>query len=242
MRVTDVNEQQPNERNRRQSKDETRRELLAAAHEMLLEEGLPPGINLKLTEVLKQKGLTTGAAYHIWDSQRSFQEDLMTHIAEEFDFAQTTLATEAKTHRGAVEEVAAQVSEDLDEAARSYAIDYFERFRHRPEFYLALQLWGIKEPSAKVTAAVCNGYDSIHRDFVEMFELSLAVAGRRMRAPFTIDEATVAITALTEGLALRQRFNPSITQTESGEHLYAEGVMAMIDYFTEEIPTPQADE
>lgn len=221
---------------RRQSKEETRQELLSTAHQMLLDDGLPAGINLKLTDVLKRKGLTTGAAYHIWDSQRQFQEDLTMYIAEKWEFARAITATEAKTHEAAVEEIAARAGESIEEITRAHAERYLEAFRHHREFYIALQLWGIQSPSKRVTRAIKNGYDEIHNEFVEVFEGALATAGLRVKAPYTINDATVAVTALTEGLTLRQRFDQSKLWTEAGHYLYAEAIVALLRFFTEDDP------
>ena len=210
-------------RSRRKSKEETRVDLLTTAREMLIENGLPVGINMKLTDVLKEKGLTTGAAYHIWDNQRGFQEDLAMFIAEEFAFAGLTVLPPGTI---------GTADDDPLERVRKVSRAYLDIVRQRHEYYLALQLWGVRDPDEKLQAAIREGYAIVHKDFADAFSASHQANGVRIRDGFTIDDVTVAVTALTEGFVLRQKFDETKLNTEAGDSIYAESMVALYTYFT----------
>jgi AcrR family transcriptional regulator len=61
----------------RRTADETRTLILEAAIQLLLERGVTAGVqHVRLQEVLRTVGLTTGAAYRIWNDQDDFHRDL----------------------------------------------------------------------------------------------------------------------------------------------------------------------
>src|SRR5690606_4054701 len=61
----------------RRTAAETRQLLLDTGVEMLYETGIsPPVAHIRLQNVLRRAGLTTGAAYRIWANQEDFQLDL----------------------------------------------------------------------------------------------------------------------------------------------------------------------
>ncbi len=61
----------------RRTGDETRALLLRVGMQMLLERGVSAGVqHIRLQEVLRRAGLTTGAAYRLWADQNDYQRDL----------------------------------------------------------------------------------------------------------------------------------------------------------------------
>ena len=61
----------------RRTAEDTRRLILEAGLQMLLERGATAGVqHIRLQEVLRSVGLTTGAAYRIWTDQTDFHRDL----------------------------------------------------------------------------------------------------------------------------------------------------------------------
>ena len=61
----------------RRSGDETRALLLRVGMQMLLERGVSAGVqHIRLQDVLRRAGLTTGAAYRLWSDQEDYQRDL----------------------------------------------------------------------------------------------------------------------------------------------------------------------
>ena len=61
----------------RRTGEETRALLLRVGMQMLLERGVAAGVqHIRLQEVLRRAGLTTGAAYRLWADQSDYQRDL----------------------------------------------------------------------------------------------------------------------------------------------------------------------
>ena len=61
----------------RRTGDETRALLLSVGMEMVFERGVSAGIqHIRLQDVLRRAGLTTGAAYRLWADQSDYQRDL----------------------------------------------------------------------------------------------------------------------------------------------------------------------
>ena len=105
--------------------------LLETARQVMLEDGLPEGTNIKLTSVLEKAGLTTGAAYQVWKSQQVFQEDLALYIAREFEWARPN------GDRGALRDMLAD-DPSLEVGVRRAALYYYDAIVNRPEFLLSL--------------------------------------------------------------------------------------------------------
>lgn len=214
-------------RSRRQSKDETKRDLLQTGRQLLIKQGVPGRINIKLTDVLKEKGLTTGAAYHIWGSQNEFQEDLAEFIAAEFEWASI--------------DVLPDPSLDLNEAGsedrvRALGEAYLNGFRSREEYFIVLQLWGIQNPPEAVSDAIREGYDLVHQGLVALIEANHERSGdRRWKEGFGPDDAATLVSAICEGLALRGRFDDGRLTNEKGQGVFGEALIALLEHFTEPI-------
>lgn len=211
----------------RQPKHLTKRAILTAAKRRLMAEGLPETLNLKVSAALEELGLTTGAAYQIWSNQAEFQRDLLLEIVADFDYADSTSTSISLDEFGA---------DDVEARIRTIANAYLEFFRSRPEFFVALPAWGVKEPSESLRDAVVEGYAKVDDDFVKQFTLFHQVAGKRIKPGFSIYDLMVVVGALTEGLALRGKFDPSALTSNADVPLYGEALMALWNHFTEDDP------
>ena len=197
------------------SKDLTRQKLLAIGRELIVDRGLRDTIDLKLTEVLEQAGMTTGAAYNIWPNQDAYRRSLALYVAETMEWADERLLG------AAIDSLHPDVP--LDEWVPLACEFYFSAFVSRWDYYILLQFWGIKEPGADLVAAINRGYDIVHDSLRALFGRALEVHDLEMVDPFTLDDLCVMATANCEGLALRHRFQPERLESEAG-HLF--GVMA----------------
>ncbi len=206
-------------RSRRQSKEETRRDLLETGRRLLKEHGAPDRINIRLADVLKEHGLTTGAAYHIWGSQKEFQEDLAGFIASDWGWEMSKAMEEDPNDRSVAE----------------VAITYFDKFKDNDEFFIMLQLWGVKDPSEQLCESITDGYDRVHEDLTTMLDKNVPARGRRFKGGLTASDAAVLVTALTEGLAVRGRFDRDRLTGSSGQDLYVEALTALVTHMTEPI-------
>lgn len=209
---------------------------MEAGRQLLTEAGPSEFLEVKLIDACKRAGYTTGAAYPIWKSQRGYQRDLAHYVAANFEWAGSS-AIEVEL----LEIVA--TSSGLEETIRRAAPLYLHTVVTNEDFYIALRFCSVREPSEELSSALLKGYEIVHTSFVELFSGVLELYQRRVRAPFTVDQVTAAITGLTEGLALRHRIEPDmVTPTfavEDHEHrstLYAEALLAIAIHFTEPIP------
>lgn len=226
----------PVERPKR-TREQTKERLLVAARAWLLANGRANPVDIRLSDVLRNEGLTTGAAYQIWQSQDEFRRDVALHLASEFEWATTDVVGERVAEMVAA---GATREECLEAAARLY----FEHFVANDEYYIVLQLFSVNDPSPELTAALRRGYDLVHQSFLVYLERSFLAQGRRVLAPFELDDLAVLAAALTEGLALRHRVQPERIRTdigadESGEggwHLFSSGLEALSERFTELVP------
>ncbi|MEM7337627.1 MAG: hypothetical protein AAF467_03200 [Actinomycetota bacterium] len=210
--------------------------LLRAARRVILEQGRDNPVGVRLSEVVRSEGLTTGAAYQIWRSQEEFHADVALHIAEEFDWAGPQAIME---HLGELLDADATI----EEAVRSAGNLYIETFIRNDEYYTVLQLYAVHNPTEELLAALQRGYDVVHTGFAVLFEGVLGIYGRRIRDPFTIDDVAVIITALTEGIALRAKVQPDVVRTDLdlavGQgpwHVYSATLAALTSQLTEPIP------
>lgn len=223
------------QRQGRRTREETRLLLLETAREVMLEEGLPEGTNIKLTSVLEQAGLTTGAAYQVWKSQQVFQEDLALFVARQFEWARPALDSVAILK--ALPASAKPSADGTNAAVHAFALAYYDAFVNRPEFLMVLHYWGIQSPRPELTEAIRDGYEIVHGGLVETCGELLDRCALTCTEPGTIDDLAVAVLASAEGLVLRRHFDHervgSGADTASrGEHLFVKMIEGIFDRFT----------
>lgn len=191
----------------RRTAEDTRRLILETGIQMLLERGVTAGVqHIRLQEVLRSVGLTTGAAYRIWADQSDFHRDLAVEMVG------LRFAPPVTSAAIAIREVLDDPDGTLDEVARVAALDfvtYASKFHLEPESRdshafitaLALRTAAGAWPELRVASAERHR-ESIHA-FAEFYTALLARYGRRMRSPLTIIDFTEAMAALGEGFAVR---------------------------------------
>ncbi len=210
---------------RSKDKSDTRNLLLETGVELLMRDGLPEAINLKLADVVTHLGMTTGAAYNIWSKQEDYQLDLALHMLDSFDWTEDFLEEAVNAGLAA--------GEDAESVVGGAALAYFNRLITTPEFYLTIHFWSIAEPRIELVERIRTGYQQIHEALVEIFGAALDAFGLRMRADHSLDDMSVAATAITEGAALRHRFDPD--RIGNGE-IYASILVALFHAYTEPVP------
>lgn len=193
---------------------------------MLSEQGTSERIDVRLSAVLERMDLTSGAAYNIWGSQDEFQNDLAAELATNFAWAGPDLM-----------ETSIDVTADPIDELRRLADQYFDAFTSSETYFMTLRFWGVKEPSNRLSTAIRDGYALNREAWADFYGLGIEFAGRRFRSPFTIDDLVAAITATTEGCAIRHRFEPDPLRLAEDRHLYSEILVAVLLHFTEPIPT-----
>jgi AcrR family transcriptional regulator len=240
----------------RRTAEDTRRLILEAAIQMLLERGATAGVqHIRLQEVLRSVGLTTGAAYRIWGDQDEFHRDLAVAMVGLRFAPPVTSAAQA------IEPVLAS-GQSLDEVARVAALDfvtYASKFHLEPEsrdshaFITALALRTAAGAWPELRVASAERHRESIAAFAEFYAALLQRYGRRMREPLTIVDFTEAMAALGEGFAVRAAEglgHPTYDIPEGAElpdgpwTLFGIGIRALVEGFTVLIadsPVPVAD-
>ena len=209
------------------SKDETKRQLLDAGAELLLHDGLPEAVNVKLADVCKHLEVTSGSAYQIWRRQEDYQLDLTLYIVENFNWATGLVAA-------AVADALVDF-ESPEQVIRTVGHFYFDKLISSPEFYLLLHLWSIHDPRPELSEAIRRSYSQVHEGLNQVFLGAMAAFGTELKPAFSIDEMSVTATAVSEGLALRHRFDP---ERATGGELYAEALVGLFRHYTRPVSEP----
>ena len=205
--------------------------------------------HIRLQEVLRSVGLTTGAAYRIWDDQDEFHRDLAVAMVG------LRFAPPVASAAGAIEDVLSS-GESLDEVARVAALDfvtYASKFHLEPEsrdshaFITALALRTAAGAWPELRVASAERHRESIAAFATFYAALLQRFGRRMREPLTIVDFTEAMAALGEGFAIRAAEGldhptydiPEGAELPSGEWtLFGIGIRGLVAAFT--IPIPEA--
>jgi len=190
----------------RRTADETRRLIIDAGLQLLLERGASAGVqHIRLQEVLRSVGLTSGAAYRIWSDQDDFHRDLAVEMVR-LRFAEPTAS--ATTAVGGILDGGG----GMDDAIRAATFDhvrYASRFHLEPEsrdshaFITALALRTAAGAWKELRAASAERHAESVADFCEFYAAIMTRFGYRMRTPFTVQDFAEAMAALGEGFAVR---------------------------------------
>lgn len=190
----------------RRSAEVTRRVILDAALQLLLERGASAGVaHIRLQEVLRNVGLTTGAAYRIWADQDEFHRDLAVEMVRLRFAPPADSATRAI--RGAV--ASGGTMDDVIRAAARDHVSYAARFHLEPEsrdshaFITALALRTAAGAWPELREASAERHRESVESFAKFYGEQLTRFGYRMRTPFTIMDLAETLAALGEGFAVR---------------------------------------
>ena len=228
----------------RRTAEDTRRLILEAGLQMLLERGATAGVqHIRLQEVLRSVGLTTGAAYRIWTDQTDFHRDLAVEMVG-LRFAPPVTSASV-----AIQQVL-ESGGSLDDVARVAALDfvtYASKFHLEPEsrdshaFITALALRTAAGSWPELRVASAERHRGSIEAFADFYGALLQRYGRRVRSPLTIVDFTEAMAALGEGFAIRSAQgldHPMYDIAEGAEvpggswTLFGLSILGMIEAFT----------
>lgn len=230
---------------RRRTGEETRELLLQVGRDMLLERGVTAGVqHIRLQDVLRRAGLTTGAAYRLWDDQTDYQRDLAVSMVR-------LRVSEPASHAfGAVAEMLA-AGVPADDVIRAAADTHVRPLTEHAgggahsdfDGDLFLTVLALRA-AAHTWPELADASRERHRESVESFsafyQALMDAYGLRMRSPLTIDDFTEAMAALGEGFAIRSlegiahptyRVRAGDDLPEGDWTLFALGVRALVASF-----------
>lgn len=189
---------------------------------------------MRVADVVKSAGYTTGAAYQIWKSQVAFQSDLALFVARNTQWAGSSSFVDGLTALLTDEP-------DFEEMLRQAGRLYIEEFQAHEDFFTALYFSVVRVRRAELTEAIREGYAANHTDFRELYLGLLDMYGRRVREPYTVDDACVAVAAAVEGLTLRNRVDAGAVRTDIAVggrpwHLFSTMLLALSREYTEPSP------
>lgn len=178
--------------------EETRRILLGIGLRMLHERGPSATVShIRLSSVLRRAGLTTGAAYRIWDDQTAYQRDLALE------------ALRYRDHLSNARTVAAVVPAILTDAASWQEVirrGAEPNLRSYPEDVAFLTSLAIRASSYGDPELLEAGHER-HREalasYGELYDAVLGWSGRRMRPGFRLLDLAAALAAASEGFGLQ---------------------------------------
>lgn len=229
----------------RRTGEETRALLLRVGMQMLMERGVTAGVqHIRIQDVLRRAGLTTGAAYRLWVDQTDYQRDLAVAMVR------LRLSGPADYARGAVEDLIASGAsgDDVIRAAsaahlRSASVDTDDPAdaMDAQSFLIALALRTTAQTWPELTEASRERHRDSIAAFAEFYAHVMAAYGLRMKEPLTIEDFTEAMAALGEGFAVRALegidhptydVGPDDEIPEGHWTLFALGVRALANEFT----------
>lgn len=184
---------------------DTRALLLETGMEMLLQRGISAGVgHIRLQEVVRRAGLTTGAAYRLWADQDDFHRDLSVALARRRHDRPVDGTL------GAIEQVLA-TGASLDEVIRLAAATHVRSFdgeagvgesRSSRLFLIALALRATSQTWTELKDASTDRHTESVDAFAQLYGRLMQAYGYRMRTPYVIQDFAVAMAALGEGFAL----------------------------------------
>ncbi len=186
----------------RRSAEDTRRVILDTALRLLLERGPSAGVqHIRLQEVLRSVGLTTGAAYRIWNDQDHFHRELATEMVLLRFAPPTESAVVATEGADTFEEVIRLACADHVRYVSVFHTDPGSRRSHAFLTALALRTAAGAWPELR-DASMKRHSDSIDQ-FTAFYTSMLDRFSMRMRPPLSVRDFAEAMASIGEGFAVR---------------------------------------
>lgn len=181
----------------RRTTEDTRQLLLDVALQVLHERGVHVAVtHVRLSDVAAEAGLTTGAAYRCWPNQDTFHRDLAVAAVHWRDHG--SIANTVERIRTLVNDRA-----PLAEVLRVGAAANIYRYPDDGPFLISVALRTCAPADGELGAAARERLDSSIENFSSLYEALLHWYGRRMRAPFTIEDLALTLAALSEGFTIQ---------------------------------------
>lgn len=237
----------------RRTGEETRALLLGMGVQMLLERGVSAGVqHIRLQDVLRRAGLTTGAAYRLWGDQTDYQRDLAVamvrmRVAGPTDFVRAAVADLVRAGapgddiiRAAALSHVRSTTRDTDDEAEALEAQ---------GFLIALALRTTADTWPELKEAGRERHRESMAAFADLLGSLMESYGMRMKTGLSVLDFAEAMAAMGEGFAVRAIEgidHPTFDFTAEDEAptgrwtLFALGVRALVNEFMVPVETAAA--
>lgn len=182
----------------RNSAEQTRRRLIAIGLQLLHERGPSAAVgHIRLSSVLRRAGLTTGAAYRIWDDQVAYQRDLA--------LAAVRYRDRTSNDTTALAAVPAMLEPDgtWQEAIRRGSEANLRSYPEDVTFLTALAIRASAYTDPELIEASRQRHEEALASYGELYDAVLRWSRRRMRPGFELPDLAAALAAVSEGFGLQ---------------------------------------
>ena len=210
-------------RRRRLPPDEGRRALLEAGRDYVYSHPLgEPLDHVRVSEIVKDVGLSIGAVYHYWESQDDYRDDLLDLLLSPEQFPNIERANEVVTERLAGEP-------SFEELARVVAdISYHGLAVTAERERLTLALLAYADP--EIDRRLGDQAEAVGTRWAKLFSTYFPAYGLEPRPPFTFESVAVVLMAMVEGMHLRRIVSPETATAELAPEwdLFASAALAFV--------------
>lgn len=205
----------------------TRAELLEIGLGIVLERGLPVGLNIRVAEVVERAGRSLGSAYQIWDNQEHFREDLAVYLAR--STGHTSLQRVMPDITASIER-----GDSIHEMAHSVGTTFFRLLIGSPNFFVSRHFWTVAQPvPPEIHEALADTSLEVQKEIEALFTMLLDHFGRRVKDRYVLQDLCRMIIATADGLALESRFPTHADNSDTHTQLFADSLVLFIDSCTE---------
>lgn len=225
----------------RRTTEETRELLVNTAVEMLHEQGAYIGVtHVKMSDVVQRAGLTTGAAYRIWESQDDFHREV-------------AVAAVRWRPVGSIDDTVMAIKDAVEgglpvgETIRLASAANLRTLPDDAADLVSLTLRMAAPADDELAAASRQRHELAMEDFSALYAALLDVYRLRVRAPYTLRHLALALAALSEGFSIQGLSDVDHPVVERGDvepgvgaqwTLFGCAAEGIIRALTEPVPPP----
>jgi AcrR family transcriptional regulator len=182
---------------RRADPEDTRRQLLEAGLRLLATDPAATAFGmLKASSVAAQASRTTGAFFHHWPTQDDYILDLI-------DYAFRAEQSTSLSAVAAALEESVRAGEARAETLLTVCRTALESLTTEPQTAIQFLMWKRSSSDPDFAAWMHERYEALDAAGAPLFEQILALTGRKIRPPFSVESAGALMIALAQGLLVR---------------------------------------
>lgn len=194
----------------RRDKEATRQLLLETGFELMLERGINPGWGVRVSEVTERVGLTTGAAYQIWNGSRTvhgaggqdlFHQDLALYALDRI------VSDASATHTHNVWELAT-AGASLDRIMQQFGATEWTELSEPSQFACFIAMLASAPSNPDLREASRDAYRASTVHLVDAYTKLFDHYGLEVVPPHTVEHVVTSVLALADGLCLRALIEP----------------------------------